>query len=142
MRGCSVFTRPSSISGKPVTSATSVTGSPASASSLAVPPVDSSLTPAPCSSRANSTMPVLSETESRACMESSLFGELVFDELAAQRVSVDAQPFRGLALVAVGVLHHHVEQRLLDGADHHLMHRVRLGAAQVLEIGLEAVPDA
>jgi hypothetical protein len=33
MRGCRVFTRPSSISGKPVTSATSVTGRPASASS-------------------------------------------------------------------------------------------------------------
>ena len=45
MRGCSVFTRPSSISGKPVTSATSVTARPASASSRAVPPVDSSRTP-------------------------------------------------------------------------------------------------
>ena len=65
-RGCSVFTRPSSISGKPVISETSVTGRPFSASSLAVPPVDSSFTPLSCSVRAKSTMPVLSETESRA----------------------------------------------------------------------------
>ena len=40
-RGCRVLTRPSSISGKPVICATSVTGSPASASNLAVPPVES-----------------------------------------------------------------------------------------------------
>ena len=66
MVGCSVFTRPSSISGKPVWSATSVTARPASASSFAVPPVDSSLTPSALSSRANSSTPVLSETESRA----------------------------------------------------------------------------
>ena len=43
--GCSVFTRPSSISGKPVWSATSVTGRFASANSLAVPPVDRSVMP-------------------------------------------------------------------------------------------------
>jgi hypothetical protein len=49
MRGCRVLTRPSSISGKPVTSDTSVTGRPASASSLAVPPVDSRRTPWACS---------------------------------------------------------------------------------------------
>jgi hypothetical protein len=34
-----------------------------SASSLAVPPVESSLMPSACSACANSTMPVLSETE-------------------------------------------------------------------------------
>ena len=64
--GCSVLTRPSSISGKPVWSATSVTGSPLSASSLAVPPVDRSLTPKACKSLASSTMPVLSDTDRRA----------------------------------------------------------------------------
>jgi hypothetical protein len=29
------------------------------------------------------------------------------------------------------VLHHHLEQRLLDRLDHHVVHAVRLGAAQV-----------
>ena len=43
--GCSVFTRPSSISGKPVTSATSTTGTPDSRSSFAVPPVERISTP-------------------------------------------------------------------------------------------------
>ena len=38
-RGCNVFTRPSSISGKPVTAATSVTGRPAWRRARAVPPV-------------------------------------------------------------------------------------------------------
>jgi hypothetical protein len=52
----------------PVTSATSVTGRPFSASSLAVPPVDSSLMPSACRAWANSTMPVLSETERSAFM--------------------------------------------------------------------------
>ena len=39
-RGCSVLTRPSRISGAPVKSLTSRTGTPASASACAVPPVD------------------------------------------------------------------------------------------------------
>ena len=64
--GCRVLTRPSSISGKPVSSATSVTGRPCSASSLAVPPVEMSFTPRACRLRASSTIPVLSETESNA----------------------------------------------------------------------------
>src|SRR4029453_15125642 len=38
--GCSVFTRPSIISGEPVTSETSVTERPASGSAFAVPPVE------------------------------------------------------------------------------------------------------
>ena len=102
--GCSVFTRPSSISGKPVSSATSVTGRPASASSLAVPPVDSSFTPSACSARANSTMPVLSETEMQAqwswcrnSMRRAPLDQLVFEQLAPQRVAVDAQPLGRLA---------------------------------------------
>ena len=71
-RGCKVLTRPSSISGNPVMSATSVTGRPLSASSLAVPPVDSSAMPKPCSARANSTIPVLSETESSAFIKAGV----------------------------------------------------------------------
>ena len=46
--GCSVFTRPSIISGKPVRSVTSRTGRPASASALRVPPVETSSTPRSC----------------------------------------------------------------------------------------------
>ena len=66
--GCSVFTRPSSISGNAVTCATSVTGRPCSASSLAVPPVEISLMPSACRARAKSTTPVLSDTEISAFM--------------------------------------------------------------------------
>ena len=43
--------------------ATSVTGSPLSASSLAVPPVEMSLMPRACRPRASSGRPVLSDTE-------------------------------------------------------------------------------
>ena len=38
--GCSVLTRPSSISGNPVTASTGVTGTPAAARAAAEPPVD------------------------------------------------------------------------------------------------------
>src|SRR5437868_9049982 len=61
-RGCSVFTRPSSISGKPVSAATSFTSMPLSLSNLAVPPVETSSTFIAASRRANSTTPVLSVT--------------------------------------------------------------------------------
>src|SRR5438309_11807056 len=63
MDGCSVFTRPSMISGNPVTSTTSATGNPASRSVFAVPPVEIRVTLRSASARANSTSPVLSETE-------------------------------------------------------------------------------
>src|SRR6218665_1028706 len=148
--GCSVFTRPSSISGKPVCSATSVTGRPASASSLAVPPVDSRRTFSACRAWANSTMPVLSDTEIRAvsCDMGGLgrFGvgseQLVLGELAAQRVAVDAEPVGGLALVALGLGHHHLEQRALDEADQHFVHGVRLLAAEVAEIDFQVLAHA
>ena len=58
--GCSVTTRWSRIAGTPVSSATSVTGMPASAIAEAVPPLDTSVTSSSCSARANSTIPVLS----------------------------------------------------------------------------------
>ena len=64
--GCSVFTRPSIISGKPVSSATSVTLSPASASALAVPPVETSSMPCRRARGRNRPGPVLSDTESSA----------------------------------------------------------------------------
>src|SRR5262245_2470907 len=64
--GCSVLRRPSIISGKPVSSETSRTASPAALSAAAVPPVDTSSTPWPASAFANSTMPALSDTDRRA----------------------------------------------------------------------------
>ena len=65
--GCSVLTRPSRISGKPVTSSTVVTGDAgARRCGPRVPPVETSSTPAACSAAASSTRPVLSETLTRA----------------------------------------------------------------------------
>src|SRR6516162_9636134 len=64
--GCRVFTRPSSISGKPVTVATSVTGSPAAVRARAVPPVEISATPRAISAPAKGMIPVLSLTEMSA----------------------------------------------------------------------------
>src|SRR5829696_4317715 len=65
-RGCSVFTRPPMISGKPVKSSIGRTSRPASFSAVAVPPVETSSTPSAASPRAKSTIPVLSETDSTA----------------------------------------------------------------------------
>src|SRR3954470_10207997 len=64
--GCSVLTRPSIISGKPVSSETSFTLRPAAAIAFAVPPVETSSTSCAASAFANSIRPVLSETERRA----------------------------------------------------------------------------
>ncbi len=61
-RGWMVFKRPSIISGKPVTSETSRTESPASMSVRWVPPVEMSSTPSSARPRAKSAMPVLSVT--------------------------------------------------------------------------------
>src|SRR5262245_31717756 len=60
--GCRVLTRPSSISGNPVTSEISRTGIPVWRKSLAVPPVEISSTPKSDSLRAKSAKPVLSVT--------------------------------------------------------------------------------
>ena len=59
MRGWSVLTRPSSISGDPVTAATSVTGSPASRRARAVPPVETSSKPRATSPRPSVDQPRL-----------------------------------------------------------------------------------
>src|SRR5215213_7636675 len=66
MRGLSVFTRPSRISGKRVYSSTGCASTPSSASSRAVPPVDTRSTPSALRPRANSTSPRLSDTLSSA----------------------------------------------------------------------------
>ena len=60
--GCSVLTRPSMISGKPVTADTSIASMPSPRSSLAVPPVEMICTPRRASSCANSSRPSLLET--------------------------------------------------------------------------------
>src|SRR5204862_8354852 len=66
MRGLSVLTRPSSISGKPVYSSIARLSIPWSRSSRAVPPVETISTPRSARPRAKSTSPRLSETVSRA----------------------------------------------------------------------------
>src|SRR5690349_8694494 len=61
--GCRVLTRPSSSSGKPVTSSTVVTAMPAVRSAVAVPPVEMISHPSWVSPCAKATMPRLSLTE-------------------------------------------------------------------------------
>src|SRR5438046_7621325 len=64
--GCRVLTRPPRISGKPVSSSTSVTATPDSFRCPAVPPVETTRTPDSVSERQKSAIPVLSWTETRA----------------------------------------------------------------------------
>src|SRR6187551_2582002 len=66
MCGCSVLTRPSMISGKPVIVATSVTATPAALKAFAVPPVDKISKPSDSRARANGARPSLSATLSKA----------------------------------------------------------------------------
>ena len=83
--GCSVLTRPSMISGKPVTPETSLTAMPAAAIALAVPPVEISSMPALDSAAANSTSPVLSDTDSSARRTRTRSGAGMFLEATAMR---------------------------------------------------------
>src|ERR1700722_3570991 len=64
--GCRVLTRPSIISGNPVSSETSLTFNPTAAIALAVPPVETKSMPWAASARANSISPDLSETDNNA----------------------------------------------------------------------------
>ena len=64
--GWSVFTRPSSISGQPVTVSSGVTARPLSFKIFAVPPVEISSVPSSVRARANSTRPSFFVTERRA----------------------------------------------------------------------------
>src|SRR5947209_8806670 len=61
--GCSVFTRPSIISGKPVRSEISRTLAPSARSFAAVPPVETISTPCVASPAASSSRPLLSDSE-------------------------------------------------------------------------------
>ena len=64
--GCRVLTRPSIISGKPVSSATSLTARPASASALRGAAGGDQLDAVAGQERAKSISPVLSDTDRRA----------------------------------------------------------------------------
>src|SRR5258706_5850832 len=121
--GCSVFTRPSSISGNPVCADTSVTRRPSFSRSLAVPPVERICTPSAASPRANSTTPALSETltsarETFIVRVSPAIGSRLDPQLLdflAQGIAVDAEHRGGGALVALGLAEHRFDQRPLDG---------------------------
>src|SRR5690606_367864 len=149
--GCRVLTRPSRISGEPVCSATSVTCRPDCCSSLAVPPVESRRTPRWARAWANSTIPVLSETESRAVwmFMQDVEGKkrksgvnVVSLELLAQGAARDAQHFGGARLVAVGFFKRDLQHGAFDAAHDHGQHVVGFGVAQIGEIALEAVAHA
>src|SRR5688572_5958348 len=139
--GCRVLTRPSMISGNPVRDDTSVTGRPAPAIARAVPPVESSEKPRVASSRASSTMPDLSETESNARRAFSRViwsgSESVLAQLLAQRAAVDAEDGRRTALVAVGVVHHGLEQRQLHFAHDEIVEAAGAVAVQAVEVAAE-----
>ena len=113
------------ISGNPVCSATSLTEMPWRTKSLAVPPVDRSSMPRSFSSRANSTIPVLSETLSSARRTGVSNVYLLADpelfELFAQGAAIDAENRRSAALIALNMAHHDLEQRFLDLAHHELV---------------------
>src|SRR5271169_6175915 len=109
------------ISGNPVCSATSLTEMPCCTNILAVPPVDNSSIPRSFSSRANSTIPVLSETLSSArrtgVSNACLLADPELFEFLAQGAAIDAENGRRTALVALHMAHHDLEQGLL-----HLAH--------------------
>src|SRR5690242_715344 len=114
----------------------------------AVPPVDSSATPRAASARANSTMPVLSETDSNACVTvpairmPEKLDELVLRELRAERVPIEAQHLGRLRLVAVRPLEHRREQRALDVRDDHVVDAVRRLAVEAAEVFVQRMLDA
>src|SRR5271168_4236099 len=129
------------ISGKPVCSATSFTEIPCCTRSCAVPPVESSSMPRSFSARANSTIPVLSETLSSARRTGVSNVQLLVDpeffEFLAQGAAIDTEDGRGTALVSLHMPHHHLEQRLLDLAHHQFVQVRGLMTVQGLEIALQ-----
>src|SRR5690606_5651088 len=158
--GCRVLTRPSIISGKPVTSETSRTASPASRRARAVPPVESSSTPRAARALASSTRPVLSDTDSRArrrgrrstviawegqrgnrdytarrqVSPGSRSDDAVVAQLAAQGRAVDAEHGGGAALVAFAVVEHFHEQRDLEFAQGDVVQVLGVAAIQVADV--------
>src|SRR3989344_4688645 len=68
--------------------------------------------------------------------------QLVLDELFAQRVAVQAQPFGRAGLVVVGLLHHDFQQRPFDHTHQHVVHAIGRLAAQVAKVALQALAHA
>src|SRR5438876_2224971 len=121
----------------------SVTGTPASASALAVPPVERSLMPRAARPWASATMPILSDTDSSACViGSATLDDSIFVELGPQRVAVHAEHVGGVRLIAVGAFKHRRQERALDMRDHHVVDAVRRLAVELAEILVQRPLDA
>src|SRR6185369_3206910 len=122
--GCSVFTRPSSISGKPVCAETSVTGTRSFSRSFAVPPVERIWMPRAASALQSSTTPDLSETLTSArwtfTLPPSRLDPQLLDFLA-QGIAVDAEHRCGGALVARRLAEYRLDQRPLNVLQHHVV---------------------
>lgn len=71
---------------------------------------------------------------SGSCIE-----ELVGNELLAQRSTIDTEDLGCLALIAAGVLHDRLEQRLLDFAHDELIEVRRPVAVQTCQISAQGV---
>ena len=67
--------------------------------------------------------------------------QLVFFELAAQGVAVDAEHLRGSGLVAVGAAQHAGEQRALDRVHDHGVERTGRLAVEVGKVAVEHLFD-
>src|SRR3977135_1706913 len=147
--GCRVFTRPSSISGKPVWSATSVTTRPFSARSFAVPPVDRILILNRARPRANSARPLLSDTLISAVrmgimqVDGERRSHLYFERLdfLSQGIAVDPEHLRGDGLIPFSPVEHELEHRTLDVLEHHVVDGARLCPVEVLEVPLQRPAD-
>src|SRR5687767_12433640 len=144
--GCRVFTRPPSISAKPVYADTSVTARPSFCRSRAVPPVERISTPSAASARANSTTPDLSETLTSArftfvTKASSLPFDAQLLHLGSQRGAVDSEHRGRVGEIALGMAKHGLDHRLLDVLQHHLVDRGGRLAVHVLEIALQRALD-
>src|SRR5665213_3291261 len=96
--GCIVFTRPSSISGKPVTALTSRTGMPDSRKRRAVPPVEIRSAPRAARPRANSDTPALSVTLIRIRIRAGLLDRPALAAAEFQREVVGIAP----VLISIG----------------------------------------
>src|SRR5204862_6132143 len=141
--GCRVFTRPSSSSGRPVTSSTDVTAMPAERSAVEVPPVEMISQPSwvrPC---ANATMPRLSLTEisARGMTSQSRGGLHGFGKRhgvpgrrgrqddGRQQAMLDREHARGQRLGRIVRTDGHPSLREDPAAVVHLVHQVHRSAA-------------
>src|SRR2546426_4021743 len=121
-RGCKVFTRPPSISGKPVTSSTGVTARPASRSACAVPPLETKAAPSSVRPRASSTTPVLSYTASSARRTGSTSDIRFLQEVDHApfdlEATLDHRANRLREQAMLHLVHARLERVLLIGGEH------------------------